>query len=147
MRTTPDGTWELDTQTGDWKEISPDGTEFYEDLSEFLGDYIPGIGYPRFVDWEGLPVSSDHGQYYDFRYAGKTEIDGRAAARYEQVSAHSQVIDVEEGLKMQVEFYEFFEDNPLLFRRSAYLLLPNGELQRHAEIRVEELGLQNCPGT
>ena len=54
IRMTPDGTWVLDTQTGEWKEISADGTGVYEDFSEFLIDHF-AVGYPRFVDLEGFP--------------------------------------------------------------------------------------------
>lgn len=143
-RTTFDGTWVLDTQTGEWTELPDADNPGHEDLSEFLGEYFP-IGNTRFVDWEGSPVSSDHGQYYG-RYTGNVAVDGRAAARYEQVSVHSQVIDVDEGLRIQLGVREFFEDNPLLSRRGSYFLLPSGELQPGGESTIVELGLENCPG-
>ena len=145
MRTTSDGTWELDTQTGEWTEFHDADNPGYEDLSQFLGEYFP-IGNSRFVDWEGFPVATDHGQYYNRGYTGRVAIDGRAAARYEQVSVHSQVIDVDDGLKIQLAVREFFEDNPLLSRRSTHFLLPSGELQPGAESTIEELGLEDCPG-
>ena len=144
-RTTLDGTWLLNTQTGEWREEPFADNPAYEDLSEFLPDYISAIGYPRLVDVEGSPVPSDHGQYYDYRYTGKTVIDGRVAARYEQISAYAQVLDADYGMKIQVEAYEFFEDNPLLSRRSSYYLLPDGELQSAVEATDGELELQNCP--
>ena len=127
-------------------EMPPEEVGVHEELSEFLADHIVGIGYPKFVDWEGLPVPSDHGRYFDYRYVGRTFVDGRAAARYEQVLAHSQAIGADEGLRMQVEVYEFFEDNPLESRRSDYRLLPNGELQLGGGITVEDLRLEDCPG-
>ncbi len=145
-RTTPEGIWMvLDPWTGEWTE-QPPVTEAYEDPFEFLSEHIAGLGYARFVDEEGLPLSTDDGQHYHYPYAGKTEVDGRPAVRYEKVSTDSYAIDPEDGLRLYVEAHEFLEDNPLLFRRSDYLLLPDGEIQPYAESRVEELGLQDCPG-
>ena len=143
-RMTIDGIWILDIQTGEWRRESSLTNQSYEDLSRLLPDYISAIG--RLVDVEGSPMSSDHGRYYDYRYAGRTEIDGRAAARYEQVSAHAQAVGVDDGLRMQVEVYEFFEDNPLESRQSIYSLLPNGELRPAGETTVDDLRLENCPG-
>ncbi len=144
VRATPDGIWELDTQTGEWTELPDADNPGYEDLSEALGEYLP-IGNSRFVDSEGSPVSSDHGQHYG-RYAGKVAVDGRDAARYELLwGAHSQVIDVNDGLKMRLVVREFFEDNPLLSRVSSHYLLPGGELQPSEESTIDELGLEDCP--
>ena len=144
VRATSDGIWELDTQTGEWTQLPDADNPGYEDLSELLGEYFP-IGNSRFVDREGSPVPSDHGQHYG-PYTGKVAIDGRAAARYEQVLVHPQVIDVDEGLKIQLAVLEFFEDNPLLSRRSSYFLLPSGELQLGGESTIVKLGLEDCPG-
>ncbi len=145
IRMTSEGTWTLDAQTGEWTEWHDADNPGYEDLSDFLGQYFP-IGRSGFVDWEGSPVASDDGQYYDRRYTGKVVIEGRAAARYEQVSVHHHAIDVDEGLTFQIAVREFFEDNPLLSRRSSYFLLPSGELQLGWESTIDELRLEDCPG-
>ena len=149
-RDTPEGTWVLLPQSGEWRQVSSPGPLAYENPLEYLTHHITSVGV--LVNQQGFPIFGKDGRVFGHSYAGKTEIDGRTAVQYEKASVSEGVgsgedIDLgQEGLEFYWSVYEFFEDNPLQSRRSTYDILPDGEIVPYRESTVGETELQDCPG-
>ena len=150
-KNTPEGIWVFLPQNGEWRKVASPGSVSYQNPLEYLAGRITSVGV--LVNQQGFPISPGDGRVYDYPYAGKTEIDGRTAVRYEKASVSEGVgsaedIDLgQEGLEFHWSVYEFFEDDPLQSRRSTYDILPDGEIVPYTQSTVGAIELQDCPGS
>ena len=148
-RDTPEGTWVFLPQSGEWRQVSSPGPRPYENPLEYLTHRIASVGV--LVNQQGFPISRNDGRVYGHPYTGWVGVDGRTAVRYEGASVSEGVGSAEdldygqEGLEFYWRVYDFFEDNPLRYRDSAYWILPDGELAPLWERMVDETELQDCP--